>query len=228
MRSLANVLLSVIFLSIPSTFADACVLNGPRYQLASDTVHWSLELSEGETCLRGVRFNNVVVDKLMVVSAPQTGHVRLQGTGFSYKAMSDFQGRDFFSLMLSGATNKVPGSSTIEVEVSVSNASESRRFSSTSGPVNGSCGPANGIALNAAPSTGLCSLGTASAVAGSGPWHWSCAGRNNGTTTSCGAPSTQTSGIIPADRMFSWNPGMMSKRGVPNRTAICATLSPSG
>ena len=33
MRSLANVLLSVIFLAIPSTFADACVLNGPRY-------HW--------------------------------------------------------------------------------------------------------------------------------------------------------------------------------------------
>jgi Pectate lyase superfamily protein len=251
MRSSANVLLSVIFLAIPSTFADACVLNGPRYQLASDTVHWSLELSDGETCLRGVRFNNVVVDKLMVVSAPQTGHVTLQGTGFSYKAMSDFQGRDFFSLMVSGATNKVPGSSTIEVDVSVSKAGESRRFS-TSGPwnwsctdsnggttascsapvassaVNGSCGPANGVALSAAPSTGLCSLGTASAVTGSGPWHWSCAGSDNGTATSCGAPSTQTSGIMPADRLFSWNPGMMSKGGIPNRTTICAALSPSG
>ena len=63
-------------------------------------------------------FNNVVVDKLMVVSAPQTGRVMLQGTGFSYKAASDFQGRDFFSLIVSGATNEVPGSSTIEVEVS--------------------------------------------------------------------------------------------------------------
>jgi hypothetical protein len=129
MRSSASVFLSVIFLAILSTFADACVLNGPRYQLASDTVHWFLELSGGETCLRGVRFNNVVVDKLMIVSAPRTGHVTLQGTGFSYKAARDFQGRDFFSLMVSGATNKVPGSSTIEVEVSVSNAGESRRFS---------------------------------------------------------------------------------------------------
>ena len=252
MRSSANVLLSVIFLAIPSTFADACVLNGPRYQLASDTVHWSLELSDGETCIRGVRFNNVVVDKFMVVSAPQTGHVTLQGTGFSYKAMRDFQGRDFFSLMVSGATNKVPGSSTIEVEVSVSNAGESRRFSASapsnwsctnsnggttascsapvaSSAVNGSCGPANGVALSTAPSTGLCSLGTASAVTGNGPWHWSCVGSNNATTaSSCGAPSSQTSGIIPADRMFSWNPGMMSKGGVPNRTIICATLSPSG
>src|SRR5262245_26116669 len=192
MRSLANVLLSVIFLSIPSTFADACVLNGPRYQLASDTVHWSLELSDGETCLRGVRFNNLVVDKLIVVSGPQTGHVTLQGTGFSYKAARDFQGRDFFSLLVSGAPNKIPGSSTIEIQVSISKAGESTRFSTSglwnwactdsnggttvtcsarvvSSAVNGSCGPANGMAVGTAPSTGLCSLGTASAVIGSGP-----------------------------------------------------------
>src|SRR5436305_3799313 len=34
--------------------------------------------------------------------------------------------------------------------------------------------------------------------------------------------------IIPADRNFPWNPGLMSKGGVPNRTTVCATLSPSG
>ena len=34
--------------------------------------------------------------------------------------------------------------------------------------------------------------------------------------------------VIPSDRNFPWNPGMMSKGGVPNRTTICATLSPSG
>jgi hypothetical protein len=42
------------------------------------------------------------------------------------------------------------------------------------------------------------------------------------------APSTPTSAVIPADRMFSWNPRIMSKGRVPNRTTICATLSPSG
>jgi hypothetical protein len=36
-------------------------------------------------------------------------------------------------------------------------------------------------------------------------------GSNTGTATSCGAPSTQTSGAMPADGQFSWNPGMMSK-----------------
>jgi hypothetical protein len=121
-----NVFLSFIFLGILSTLADACVLNGSPYQLASDTVRWSLKLSGGETCIRGVRFNNVAVDKLRVVSGPQTGHVTLLGSGFSYEAATDFQGSDSFSLMVSGATNKIPGSSTIEVEVSVTRASELR------------------------------------------------------------------------------------------------------
>jgi hypothetical protein len=181
MRCSANVFLSFIFLGILSPFADACVLNGPRYQLASDTVRWSLKLSAGETCIRGVRFNNVVVNKLTVVSAPQTGHVTLQGPGFSYKAARDFEGSDFFSLVVSGATNKVPGSSAIEVEVSVTRADELRRFSTmispssqsepspplpagspTSSPplpppVNDLCGSSNDVAASSAPTTNLCS-----------------------------------------------------------------------
>jgi len=34
--------------------------------------------------------------------------------------------------------------------------------------------------------------------------------------------------IIPAVRNYAWNPGMMSQGGVPARTTVCATLSPSG
>ena len=219
MRCSASVFLSLIFLGILSTFADACVLNGPRYRLASDTVHWSLELSGGETCIRGVRFNNVVVGKLMVVSAPQTGHLTLQGPGFSYKAARGFQGRDFFSMMVSGATNKVPGSSTIEVVVSVSRAGELRRFptmippsshahpsppssagSATSSPpppppVNNLCGSSNDVPVSSAPTTNLCSTGTASIVSGSGPWRWSCTGSNGSTTAQCSA-SVQTASSV--------------------------------
>jgi hypothetical protein len=148
-----------------STFADACMLNAPRYQLASDTVRWSLELSGGEACIRGVRFNNVLVDSLIILSAPQSGHVTLKGTGFSYKATSDFQGRDFFSLLVSGRIKNGRGSSTIEVEVSlvdgdgskptvVARSNQVQIFppslagSTTSSsppppPVNDLCGPAN-------------------------------------------------------------------------------------
>jgi hypothetical protein len=35
-------------------------------------------------------------------------------------------------------------------------------------------------------------------------------------------------GIIPAERNFVWNPGLMSKGGIPNRSTVCATLSPGG
>ena len=55
------------------------------------------------------------------------------------------------------------------------------------GSVNGVCGTANGQTLVAAPTTNLCSVGAASAVGGSGPWSWSCAGTGAGTTASCSA-----------------------------------------
>lgn len=55
------------------------------------------------------------------------------------------------------------------------------------GKVNGQCGTANGQTLTAAPSSNLCSVGTTSAVSGSGPWNWTCAGTGGGTTASCSA-----------------------------------------
>ena len=51
--------------------------------------------------------------------------------------------------------------------------------------VNGACGQANGTISTVAPSAGLCSVGTASAVTGTGPWTWQCAGSNGGSTSSC-------------------------------------------
>ena len=53
---------------------------------------------------------------------------------------------------------------------------------------NGACGSANGVAVTSAPTSSLCSAGMASAVSGSGPWNWSCAGSSGGTTASCSAP----------------------------------------
>jgi hypothetical protein len=55
-------------------------------------------------------------------------------------------------------------------------------------PVNGVCGTANGVATATAPVSGLCSAGFVSAVAGTGPWTWSCMGGDGGTTAQCSAP----------------------------------------
>jgi hypothetical protein len=63
---------------------------------------------------------------------------------------------------------------------------------------NGECGTSNGESLTTAPATNLCSAGSASAVSGSGPWSWSCAGSNGGTTAYCSASLKQLDGQIPA------------------------------
>ena len=61
-------------------------------------------------------------------------------------------------------------------------------------PVSGTCGSANGTTVSSAPSTNLCTAGTASSVAGSGPWTWSCGGSNGGTSATCTASAGSSSG----------------------------------
>ena len=62
----------------------------------------------------------------------------------------------------------------------------------TPAAVNGACGSANGTTVSSAPSTNPCSTGTASSVAGSGPWKWNCRGSNGGTAASCSASFAPT------------------------------------
>ncbi len=40
--------------------------------------------------------------------------------------------------------------------------------------------------------------------------------------------STDPSGLIPANRQVLWNPGLNAVGGIPNRTAVHATIAPSG
>jgi hypothetical protein len=61
---------------------------------------------------------------------------------------------------------------------------------------NGACGSSNGASLTSAPIANLCSAGMASSVGGSGPWAWSCAGSNGGTTASCNANPITNSGPV--------------------------------
>ena len=52
-------------------------------------------------------------------------------------------------------------------------------------PVNGACGSSNDGTFPVAPTTNLCSIGTASTLTGTGPWNWTCPGSNGGTTANC-------------------------------------------
>ena len=64
-------------------------------------------------------------------------------------------------------------------------------------PVNGACGSANGATVSAKPTANLCTAGTASTVSGSGPWAWSCAGSNGGSTASCTDKLASTGSTTP-------------------------------
>jgi hypothetical protein len=85
-----------------------------------------------------------------------------------------------------------------------STASCSDKLASTaSSAVNGACGSSNGATVSAEPTANLCTAGTASAVSGSGPWSWSCAGSNGGSTATCSdklasTGATGSSGSTPA------------------------------
>jgi phage baseplate assembly protein gpV len=61
----------------------------------------------------------------------------------------------------------------------------------------GTCGTSDKGTFTIAPTTNLCTTGTASVPTGTGPWYWTCEGQDGGTTASCtaysGSPSTTNS-----------------------------------
>jgi hypothetical protein len=115
-----------VFLSLGLrvAYAGECPVSGPRYQLRSDTVEWRMQISSGESCLSSIRYYNVAFASMNLIAPPLIGQVTLLGPAFSYTAKSDFQGADSFTLGVSGASNRISGTSTIRIAVSVVGAPE--------------------------------------------------------------------------------------------------------
>ena len=99
--------------------AQTCVSQAPHYLLTSDTVDWSVQVASGRSCLRGLRFGNVVLQKVRRTAPPKSGNEQLVGPAFRYTANPGFHGEDSFSVEVLGFAGKVRGSSTIHVAVSV-------------------------------------------------------------------------------------------------------------
>jgi hypothetical protein len=112
--------LIMLLLAVGRVSANPCALDDrPWYRLASETVEWSMTIAPGQTCIRGIRSGSITLDKFEVVSAPQSGHLSLQGPAFTYQAAPDFQGIDSFTLLISGKMYRVSGTSTVRVTVIV-------------------------------------------------------------------------------------------------------------
>jgi hypothetical protein len=132
----SSALIVFVTLGMPAAHATECVVSGPRYALTSDTVDWSMKMGSGESCVRGLRFNNVLIESIKLVSSPQAGQVTLLGPGFIYSANPNYQGGDSFTVAVSGTINKSKGSSTIRFAVSIGNPAAAAMFQDrTPGPL---------------------------------------------------------------------------------------------
>lgn len=85
-------------------------------------------------------------------------------------------------------------------------------------PVNGVCAADKLVPQASKPSGTICSVGTPTAVTGSGPWNWQCKGLNGGTTASCSAPLLGAGGC-----------GATHGTRIPNKpnANLCNTGTPS-
>jgi Protein of unknown function (DUF1565) len=117
-----NIACGTLLLGMSTAAAEPCQISGPRYSLTSDTVEWSMVIERGHSCIRGVRFANVIFQSLKLISTPQYGKLELQGPGFAYSARADAGGpTDSFTIAVAGGINKAAGTSIIHVTVTVTN-----------------------------------------------------------------------------------------------------------
>ena len=91
-----SALTGFLSMNTSAAYVTDCVVNGPRYQLTSDLVNWSMKIGSGQSCIRGLRIDNVaMIESLQLVSPPQIGQVALKGPSFTYSAKSGYEGEDF-------------------------------------------------------------------------------------------------------------------------------------
>jgi len=129
---ITNVVFVALLLGLGAASAEPCHISGPRYNLKSDTVEWSMDIERSHSCVRGLRFANVAFQILKLVSKPQSGQIALQGPGFTYWANADRGGgKDSFTIVVAGQIRKKSGSSTIHVTVTVTDPPEKLELPAT-------------------------------------------------------------------------------------------------
>src|SRR6516162_5396945 len=85
--------------------AQTCVTQAPHYLLTSDKVDWSIQVANGQCCVRGLRFGSVVLERVSLIVLRKSGNVQLVGPGFRYTPNPGFHGEDFFSIGVLGRAN---------------------------------------------------------------------------------------------------------------------------
>ena len=105
------------------------------------------------------------------------------------------------------------------------------RCNAPAGPVNGTCGDANGGSYSTATAVnnaGLCSTGSSSpsGVSGSGPWSWNCIGANGGSNATCSAAQSSSGTWVETANSAASSAGYPSQcAGNAAPSGTCSPLS---
>lgn len=95
-----------------------CMRDIRPYQLASDTMEWSMTIAPGANCIQGLRWSTMQIYNVSVSEKPKSGELVLVGPGFRYFAKPDFTGTDTFTLVVVGKNRHDEGTSRIQVTIS--------------------------------------------------------------------------------------------------------------
>jgi len=122
------------------------------------------------------------------------GDVILRADGsFDYTPPAGYTGLDYFTYKAMGTD----GLYSLE-------SNQATVYLHIDSAIAGLCGSSHSASFASAPAAGLCTAGIASAVSGSGPWTWTCAGIKGGADAGCTAYASKALFTLTAE---TWGTG---------------------
>lgn len=123
LRMLTRVFVAAALLAVLGSAAGAtpnCLKGQKPFNLAGDSVSWSMTIMPGANCIQGLRWSYMQIADISLADKPKDGIVILVGPGFRYFSNPDFRGTDRFTLVVSGKNRHDVGKSTVEIVVTKS------------------------------------------------------------------------------------------------------------
>ena len=96
-----------------------CVPRATPIGLSRDIVRWSISMRAGQTCIQGLRYSSMVIDRVTLITAPKNGRVEILGSGFRFLTDPNFRGSDHFTISVFGQIARKPGNSLLEVDATI-------------------------------------------------------------------------------------------------------------
>jgi hypothetical protein len=118
----------------PASASPNCLKDQKAFNLAGDSIEYSMTLAPGAECIQGLRWSYMQIYAVWVLEKPKSGELVMVGPGFRYFAKPDFSGTDKFSLVVVGKNRHEEGFSTVEIKVSRGDAPPTLRAVGQSDP----------------------------------------------------------------------------------------------